>query len=186
MDLDKIIGFAFNIFFVVMLILIILYTLKIMSKDLDTKTKKKVKSNNLEKNSNSKVNNTKTKAKLETKQTKVRPENIREVSNINTNQGKFKLAVMKTMTEGKLRVGNEIQLANITTLGRKEDNSIVLNDKFVSSNHARIYVKGNEIILEDLNSTNGSFVNEQRVAGRIRIGVSDSIRLGSTVFKVIG
>lgn len=192
MDLDKIIGFAFNIFFVVMLILIILYTLKIMSKDLDTKTKtktkNKVKSNDLEKNSNSnsKVINTKTKAKLETKQTKVRPENIREVSKTNSNQGKFKLAVMKTMTEGKLRVGNEIPLANITTLGRKEDNSIILNDKFVSSNHAKIYVKGNEIILEDLNSTNGSFVNEQRIAGKIRIGVSDSIRLGSTVFKVIG
>lgn len=174
MDLNKLMGFAFNIFFVVMLLLIIFYSLRIMSKDVGDKGKNKENKNKVDKPVN--------KVKSEPKKKVERP-----ISRTSTEEKRsYGLEVVATMTEGRLRVGTVIPMKNITTLGRKEENSIILNDKFVSSNHARIYVKDNNIILEDLNSTNGTFVNEQKVTGKIRIGVNDSIRLGSTVFKIIG
>lgn len=174
MDLNKLMGFAFNIFFVVMLLLIIFYSLRIISKDVDGKGKSKDNKNKVDKPIN--------KVKPEPKKRVERPINRASAEE----KRSYGLEVIATMTEGKLRVGTIIPMKNITTLGRKEDNSIILNDKFISSNHARIYVKDNTIILEDLNSTNGTFVNEQKVTGKIRVGVNDSIRLGSTVFKIIG
>ena len=174
MDLNKLMGFAFNIFFVIMLLLIIFYSLRIMSKDVGNKDKKKENLNKADKPVN--------KVKSEPKKRTEKP-----VGKISTEEKRsYGLEVVSTMTEGRLKTGTVIPMKNITTLGRKEENSIILNDKFVSSNHARIYVKDNNIILEDLNSTNGTFVNEQKVAGKIRVGVNDSIRLGSTVFKIIG
>ena len=174
MDLNKLMGFAFNIFFVVMLLLIIFYSLRIISKDVDGKDKSKDNKNKVDKPVN--------KVKSEPKKRVERPANVAQAEE----KKSYGLEVIATMTEGRLRVGTIIPMKNITTLGRKEDNSIILNDKFISSNHARIYVKDNTIILEDLNSTNGTFVNEQKVIGKIRVGVNDSIRLGSTVFKIIG
>ena len=174
MDLNKLMGYAFNIFFVVMLLLIIFYSLRIMSKDVGNKEKSKESRNKADKPVN--------KVKSEPKRNPERPS-----AKVSTEEKRsYGLEVVATMTEGRLRVGTVIPMKNITTLGRKEENSIILNDKFVSSNHARIYIKDNNIILEDLNSTNGTFVNEQKVAGKIRVGVNDSIRLGSTVFKIIG
>ncbi|MGL4450918.1 MAG: FHA domain-containing protein [Sarcina sp.] len=176
MDLNKLMGFAFNIFFVIMLLLIIFYSLRIMSKDVEDKGKGKSKENK------NKVDKPVNKVKSEPKKKVERP-----INKASTEEKRsYGLQVVATMTEGRLKVGTVIPMKNITTLGRKEDNSIILNDKFVSSNHARIYVKDNNIILEDLNSTNGTFVNEQKVSGKIRVGINDSIRLGSTIFKIIG
>lgn len=176
MGFDKLIGFAFNIFFVVMLLLIIFYSLKIMSKDVEGKSKTK------KRQQPSTDKKARVKQAKQTKQTK----QVKQTKQTTVDNKSYGLEVMATLTEGKLRVGTVIPMVNVMTLGRKEDNSIILNDKFVSSNHAKIYLKGDQIILEDLNSTNGSFVNEERVVGRIRIGINDTVRLGSTVFKVIG
>lgn len=174
MDLNKLMGFAFNIFFVIMLLLIIFYSLRIMLKDVEGNDKAKDNKNKVDKP----VNKVKSEPKKRVE---------RQVNTTPTEEKRsYGLEVIATMTEGRLRVGTIIPMKNITTLGRKEDNSIILNDKFISSNHARIYVKDNTIVLEDLNSTNGTFVNEQKVIGKIRVGVNDSIRLGSTVFKIIG
>ncbi|MGL5244371.1 MAG: FHA domain-containing protein [Sarcina sp.] len=96
------------------------------------------------------------------------------------------LEILSADVASELKVGSVIPVSTTITLGRREDNSIVLNDKFVSSYHAKIYVRNNEFYLEDLASTNGTFVNEQKVTGRIRLKVNDTIRLGSNVFKVIG
>lgn len=97
------------------------------------------------------------------------------------------LEVLSSMNEDQLRVGSVIPVTSTITLGRKDDNSILLNnDHFVSSYHAKIYVRNNEFYLEDLASTNGTYVNEEKISGRIRLRVNDTVRLGSTVFKVIG
>ena len=182
MDLNKLMGFGFNIFFVVILILIILYSLKIMSKDVGRKdksnTNEKVKEKPVAKVNKSKFEENKIEKPIKVVNTTKRPQTEEKKS--------FGLKVDSTFTGSKYKAGTVIPMRNTITIGRKEENSIVLSDKFVSSNHARIYVKDNTVILEDLNSTNGTFVNEQRVSGKIRIGVNDSIRLGSTVFKIIG
>lgn len=58
---------------------------------------------------------------------------------------------------------SEFSSQEIITVGRSQDNSISINSDGVSSYHARIYIKSGEVVVEDLNSTNGTFVNDQRV-----------------------
>lgn len=96
------------------------------------------------------------------------------------------LEVLQTISNGTLGVGSVIPVTSTISIGRREDNSIVLNDQFVSSYHAKIYVKNNDFYLEDLASTNGTFINDSKVEGRVRLRVNDQIKMGSTVFKVIG
>jgi pSer/pThr/pTyr-binding forkhead associated (FHA) protein len=51
-----------------------------------------------------------------------------------------------------------------TTIGRVEDNTFQIADASVSSHHCEIHLRGNEIFIRDLNSTNGTFINDARVA----------------------
>lgn len=70
-------------------------------------------------------------------------------------------------------------------LGRAPDNTIVITDATVSSHHARLFLQGNQWYVQDLGSTNGTFVNEQRVSQHpIRIG--DRLRLGAIVVQIAG
>lgn len=71
------------------------------------------------------------------------------------------------------------------TLGRAPDNTIVIQDNTVSSRHARLFLQGNQWYVQDLGSTNGTFVNEQRVSQHpVRIG--DKLRLGAIVIQIAG
>ena len=67
------------------------------------------------------------------------------------------------------------------TLGRGGQNDLVLEgDEFASSRHARIEVRGDGAWVQDLESTNGTFVNGSRVAGAQRLGAGDVLRVGET------
>lgn len=94
--------------------------------------------------------------------------------------------VLKCRPGSNIKIGSIITVNRIITLGRRNDNLIVLNDNFASSYHAKLYLRNGEIILEDLNSTNGTFVNQRPIKGKIRLRINDEIRLGETIFKVIG
>src|SRR6186997_1179700 len=50
------------------------------------------------------------------------------------------------------------------TIGRMPDNNLVIDNPAVSGRHARVYRKGNHYVLEDLKSTNGTFVNDKPIA----------------------
>jgi DNA-binding response OmpR family regulator len=64
----------------------------------------------------------------------------------------------------------------ITTMGRWSDNDVVLPDRLVSRHHAHIRRVGTQFFLEDLNSTNGTFVNGERVATPHILQDGDSIQ----------
>ncbi len=71
-------------------------------------------------------------------------------------------------------------------VGRDLNNDIVINDPEISRRHARFYNQGNGYILEDLGSTNGTFVNGQRLLGPHVLRPGDMITFGerlSMVFK---
>jgi adenylate cyclase len=73
-----------------------------------------------------------------------------------------------------------VTLSPRNTLGRHPSNSIQLLDKIVSKEHCVIVQAGNEFILQDLGSLNGTFINGQRVEGERGLRDGDEIALGST------
>lgn len=77
-----------------------------------------------------------------------------------------------------------------TTIGRAADNQIVVNDPQASSHHAQVYPDGQGYLLVDVGSTNGTFINEQRLIPNSprMLNAGDMIRIGNTNFsyEVIG
>lgn len=66
-------------------------------------------------------------------------------------------------------------------IGRDVNNEVVINDAEVSRKHARITVQGNTYVLEDLGSTNGTFVNGQRLTSPHMLLVGQTISLGENI-----
>jgi pSer/pThr/pTyr-binding forkhead associated (FHA) protein len=96
------------------------------------------------------------------------------------------LEIIAVSENSNLRKGSIIPINRLVTLGRKEDNIVILNDPYASGYHAKVYVKNTDYYLEDLNSTNGTLLNDERVEGRVMLEPGDEICIGATLFKVIG
>lgn len=69
------------------------------------------------------------------------------------------------------------------TLGRHTDNDFIINDAQASAHHARITTDGQEFWMEDLGSTNGTYVDGVRLQDRIRLLPESLIKIGSTIVK---
>ncbi len=71
------------------------------------------------------------------------------------------------------------------TIGRGGQNDLVLEgDSFASARHARIEARGDGVWVQDLDSTNGTYVNGTRVAGAHRLAPGDVLRVGETDLRV--
>ena len=87
--------------------------------------------------------------------------------------------------EPKQHRGRTYTLSNALTIGRVDDNDIIIDDDtFISSHHARIEVRPEGVWVVDLKSTNGSFVNGQRITGERSVRKGDRIQVGSTVLEM--
>ena len=78
--------------------------------------------------------------------------------------------------------GDEFPLNSApVTVGRGGQNDLVLNgDEFASARHARIEARGDGVWVQDLDSTNGTYVNGARVVGAQRVNAGDVVRVGDT------
>ena len=85
---------------------------------------------------------------------------------------------------GEPAPGSTLALDAITTLGRDVNNAIVVDDQFASAQHAVLTYRGRTWYVEDLNSTNGTFVNGQPVDGVVPIGYGDEVQLGQVRFRL--
>jgi predicted component of type VI protein secretion system len=70
---------------------------------------------------------------------------------------------------------------NELTIGRDMANDIVISDSEVSRRHARIFLQGTNYVLEDLGSTNGTFVNRQRLMGPYVLRPGEVVTLGEHI-----
>jgi hypothetical protein len=94
----------------------------------------------------------------------------------------FRLTVRQGPMPGKV-----IELVkDIIVLGRDVNNDIVVNDAEVSRTHARLTAQGEGYIVEDLASTNGTFLNGQRLTGPKLMRHGDMLGLGETVVMEFG
>jgi pSer/pThr/pTyr-binding forkhead associated (FHA) protein len=79
--------------------------------------------------------------------------------------------------------GQRFELESDSTIGR-EGADITLDDDQVSRSHARVSVAGATITIEDLGSTNGTFVNGERIEAATTLAAGDTVRIGSTTFAL--
>ena len=88
------------------------------------------------------------------------------------------------VTQGS-QTGQSAALADgVIMIGRGADCQIILNDDYVSTRHARVVSGENGVYVEDLGSTNGSYVNGQRITAPTTITMSDTVRIGKTILKL--
>ena len=74
--------------------------------------------------------------------------------------------------------------APVITIGRANDATLVVTDDYASSRHARIFAQDGQWIVEDLGSTNGTYLGRTKVTRPTPVPVGVPIRIGKTVFEL--
>lgn len=88
------------------------------------------------------------------------------------------------VSEGPLR-GTTLPLTSSAILiGRAPSCTLVLDDDYSSSRHARIFPSGDQWVLEDLGSTNGTFIGNQRVSAPTPLSPGTQVRIGQSVVEL--
>ena len=88
------------------------------------------------------------------------------------------------MTGGSL-TGTSIGLTDQQiTIGRANDATLVLSDDYASSRHARLFPQNGQWIVEDLGSTNGTYLDRQKVTQPTPVPAGVPIRIGKTVLEL--
>ena len=92
---------------------------------------------------------------------------------------------------GRLRViepadtkGQTYDLGDELTVGRAGGCQITLDDTFVSQLHARVFRRDGHLFVEDLGSTNGTFLNRKKVTAPVAIRKGDRLQIGKTVMEL--
>jgi len=85
---------------------------------------------------------------------------------------------------GEPVAGTALSLDAITSLGRDVNNSIVIDDPFASAEHAILTFRGRGWYLEDLESTNGTYVNGTRIEAVAPITFGDEIQIGQVRLRL--
>lgn len=95
----------------------------------------------------------------------------------------YQWALIRHSDNGRTEHTTEIQSGGLT-VGRRPNNDLCLSHRTVSGEHASLHNVDGTLILEDLNSTNGTFVNGKRLGGSIKLAPSDVVHFGQLVFAV--
>jgi pSer/pThr/pTyr-binding forkhead associated (FHA) protein len=92
--------------------------------------------------------------------------------------------VVVASPSGEPATGSAFALDAITSLGRDVNNSIVIDDEFVSATHAALTYRGRAWYVEDLGSTNGTFVNGSQVDGLAPLAFGDELQVGQARLRL--
>jgi hypothetical protein len=79
--------------------------------------------------------------------------------------------------------GTAFDLGASATMGRADGSEIPIDDPFASSVHARIFPRGQFMYIEDMGSTNGTYLNGRRLRAAERLKVGDTVRIGETEYR---
>ncbi|MDQ3878341.1 MAG: FHA domain-containing protein, partial [Actinomycetota bacterium] len=88
------------------------------------------------------------------------------------------------LLEGAGKGGKTYDLRDELVIGRADKCQIVLSDSYASQMHARIFSKDGEFMIEDLGSTNGTYLNRRKVTSPTSLGRGDQIKIGKTVLEL--
>ena len=79
--------------------------------------------------------------------------------------------------------GSKFDVAHGATLGRSPSSDIPVGDPFASSAHARIFPRGEFMYIEDMGSTNGTYLNGRQLRNAEQLKVADVIRIGDSEYR---
>lgn len=109
----------------------------------------------------------------------------RDLKESNTPEEKvLRLQVTHTGENRNLKEGNVLKIIHETTFGRKNDNTVVLTDPYVSGYHFRIFPHEGRFVIEDNASTNGTVLNGDKLTMKTYLKSNDVIRVGNMTLKV--
>jgi len=98
-----------------------------------------------------------------------------------------RLRVIQAGSDPRLQPGAILPLQPETNVGSQVGNDLILRDRYVSGQHARLRWDGVSWWVDDLNSTNGTYVNRQRVAPGVPAGLASGsvLQIGDLAFEMI-
>lgn len=82
------------------------------------------------------------------------------------------------------QVGRRYPLGDEITVGRAAGCQVTVDDTYVSQLHARVFTRDGQLMVEDLGSTNGTYLNRVKVAGPMGMQKGDRLQVGNTVLEV--
>lgn len=94
--------------------------------------------------------------------------------------GATELVVVRSDTQPGLR----IEVHDSLTLGRSPDADVLLEDAYASQFHLRLAVSDGRLLVSDLGSTNGTYVNGRRVTTPMPLSKGDAVQVGKTIMEV--
>jgi pSer/pThr/pTyr-binding forkhead associated (FHA) protein len=110
----------------------------------------------------------------------VRPQPKKQVKKPSSRKAPRKLVVVA----GTL-AGTSINLGDApVTIGRANDSTLVLTDDYASNRHARISLQDGMWLVEDLGSTNGTYLGQRKLDGPVPLDMGVAVRIGKTVLEL--
>jgi hypothetical protein len=88
------------------------------------------------------------------------------------------------MVRSESQQGMEIEVTDSHVMGRSEEADILLDDPYASEFHMRLVAGESGLVLHDLGSTNGTYVNGRRVTAPTTLRKGDSVQVGKSVMEV--
>lgn len=99
-------------------------------------------------------------------------------------KGRHEVPARLTILEPKERKGTAFALTGVVTIGREEDNAIrITGDAYVSGHHAKVSPVDGVVVVDDLGSRNGTYLNGNKLADRRTLKIGDRLQIGYTVLE---
>ncbi len=92
------------------------------------------------------------------------------------------MAKLVILTQGMTDRVHELK-ADRTTIGRVEDNMFQISEPSVSSHHCEVLLRGNDVVIKDLDSTNGTFINNLKIAESV-LKPGQTLKLGNVEMRL--
>lgn len=90
------------------------------------------------------------------------------------------LVVVRSETQA----GLSVPIRDVVVMGRSPEADVMLEDPYASEFHLRLVAADGRVVLHDLGSTNGTYVNGRRVSGPLALNRGDAVQVGKTIMEV--
>jgi hypothetical protein len=87
--------------------------------------------------------------------------------------------------EPTVRAGERVEINPAAVVGRGAECDLPLSDMHLSTRHARFAQDNGDLTIEDLGSTNGTYVNQEPIKGRVQLERGDVVQVGGVLFEVV-